>query len=163
MQLFKVHLRDWKVLNIKWNSTEIYTVLSNLQYDSTRLDNGLALNSLQVFIRTNVGMFYWHMHASLGLNGPNMIFISSHHARIFEDKIVDFIENNFTVIYSKSHFIPQKPIWLHKNTKCGLICVIWKTCTIMFASYRDLRNDCVFHCRFRSNDIQMMFMRQQWD
>ena len=40
----------------------------NLQYGSIGSDNGLAPNRWQAIIWTNVGMLYWCIYASLGLN-----------------------------------------------------------------------------------------------
>ena len=42
--------------------------LGNWQYGSIDSDNGLAPNRRQGIIWSNVGMFYWCIYVSLGLN-----------------------------------------------------------------------------------------------
>ena len=44
------------------------SLASNWQYSGVGLDNDLAPNRRQAIIWTNGGMFYWRIHASLGIN-----------------------------------------------------------------------------------------------
>ena len=46
----------------------MYRLGSNLQNGGIGSDNGLAPNRRQAIIWINVGMFYWRIDASLGLN-----------------------------------------------------------------------------------------------
>ena len=55
----------------KKNFIEICFLGCNWQYDSIGSDNGLVPNRRQAIIWSNVGMFYWPIYASLGLNELN--------------------------------------------------------------------------------------------
>ena len=79
-----MHFLQWKLLNFKSNFNEIHVVYSlgsNWQYDSIGSDNGLAPNRRQAIIWTNVGMLYWRIYASLGLNElmPRVLCTLCHH------------------------------------------------------------------------------------
>ena len=47
---------------------QAYNVILILLYSNIGSDNGLAPARRQAIIWTNVGMFYWHIYVSLGLN-----------------------------------------------------------------------------------------------
>ena len=51
----------WKLLNSKWNSTEICSYGSYWQYGGIGWDSGLASNMRQSIIWNNIGMYYWHI------------------------------------------------------------------------------------------------------
>ena len=66
-----------KTFEFKQNDTEICSLGSNSRYDSTGSDKGLVLNKWQAIIWSNVGMFYWHVYASLGLNVLTWMLVPS--------------------------------------------------------------------------------------
>ena len=70
---FQVHLLEWKLLNFKWNFTEICCLGYNWQYGSIVSDNGLVPNRRQPIIWRNVGMLYWHVTRPQWVNA-NMYF-----------------------------------------------------------------------------------------
>ena len=58
----------WKLSNFKWIFIETCSSGSNWKYGSIGSDNGLAPYRRQAIIRTNGGIFYWRIYASLGLS-----------------------------------------------------------------------------------------------
>ena len=65
---FPVNLLEWKLLNFKYNFTEICSLKSNWQYHSIGLDNSSAPIRQQAIIWANDSLAYWRIYASLGLN-----------------------------------------------------------------------------------------------
>ena len=57
-----------QLLNFKEDFTEICSSWSNRQYGIFGSDDGLAPNRLQAIIWSIVGMLYWRIYPSLGLN-----------------------------------------------------------------------------------------------
>ena len=55
-------------MDFKEDFTEICSLWPNRQYGSIGSDNGLWLVQRQAIIWSNVGMLYWRIYASLGLN-----------------------------------------------------------------------------------------------
>ena len=60
---FQIYFLEWKCRNFNGDFTGVCS-----QYSSIGSDNGLALARLQAIIWTNLGMSYWRIYASLGLN-----------------------------------------------------------------------------------------------
>ena len=63
-----MHFLERKLPNFKQNFTKTCSLGSKWQYDSIGSDYGLVPKRHQAIIWNNVCMFYWSIHASLGLN-----------------------------------------------------------------------------------------------
>ena len=66
---FQRHFLEWNVLYFPLNFTEICSNESNYQYANIGIDDDLLQNRQQSIIWTNVSLVYWHIYASLGVNG----------------------------------------------------------------------------------------------
>ena len=75
---FEIHFLEWKLLNFRWHFIEICSLGFNWQYIFIGSHTGLAPNRRQAIIWTNVSLVYWHMYATVSLNGltSNAIFIN---------------------------------------------------------------------------------------
>ena len=84
---FQVQFLEWKLLNFKSNFTEICSLGSNWQYGTIGSDNGLAPNRQQVIIWANVGMLYWCIYASLGLNELSIYSLPKTHCKLISSHL----------------------------------------------------------------------------
>ena len=66
---FQMHFLEWKLLYFKLNFTEVCSQGSNWQYASIGSDNGWVPIRWQAIICNNVGLVYWSIYTSLGLDG----------------------------------------------------------------------------------------------
>ena len=70
--IFKcIFLDEWNLLNFWQNVTKMCSLGSNWQYGNIGSYNGLVANRQQAIIWHNVGIFYWHLYASLSLSELN--------------------------------------------------------------------------------------------
>ena len=65
---FQMNFLEWKCMNFDYDFTEVCSQGTNQQYSNIVSDNGLALNRWQAIFWNCVGMLYWCIYASLGLN-----------------------------------------------------------------------------------------------
>ena len=70
---FEIHFLEWKLLNFRWHFIEMCSLGFNWQYVFIGSHTGLAPNSRQAIIWTNVSLVYRHMYATVSLNGLTSI------------------------------------------------------------------------------------------
>ena len=63
-----MHLREWKLLYLDSNFTEICSRRFNLNYSSIGSGDGLVPIGQHAIILPNYGLYYWSLYATPGLD-----------------------------------------------------------------------------------------------
>ena len=71
-----MHFREWKILYLDKNCTDVCPQGANWQSSSIGLNNGLAPNRRQAIIWTNADPINWRIYATLGDELTQMFIVS---------------------------------------------------------------------------------------
>ena len=125
-----MHFREWKILYLDWNFTEVCSQESYWQQHSTGSDNGLAPNKQQAIIQTNADLIHWCIYAALG--GDEIIdTVSYHYNAVQYNMILHTLLQLLSQNTNQSVNLQKTPHISHNGWAMGCLCEDYKKMTAL--------------------------------